>query len=219
MIKMSNKQKFILTSMLAVLISFVTVNDFTASLLNPFSADDTVQIVLASGQKVNLESQIDNLLMGRKVDTAAKKMQAKLMLRNTETGVIELANFPPLERIKEKNTDLFNIPEEAVYEDKEHNLVWEKDATKSGLLTYQEAESYCQEFGEKAYAKPFHVPSPEELKTILRANLAGIDTNKFINLNDTYWTTHDFAYSFYYKDGTLVDKNKGLAYVRCVADL
>ncbi len=213
-------KKLIGMFLLTIILTSCIGGDFSANLTNPFDDGTKETIVtLANGMRMNIENEVDSLLKGEKTDFGDYYLQAKLMVNDKTTGTTQFVDFPKLEVTKEKNTDVFDIPEELVYEDKENGYVWEKDASKSGLMTYIEAKNYCKKFGEMSYGQAFYIPEVEALKTILKNTPEKIDTSIFKNLNETYWTQHNFAYSFYYGDGVLVDKEIGLAYVRCVGIL
>ena len=184
-----------------------------ASIINPFQKQEPKQatVTLANGMNVNLEENIEELLKAEPIKIDDYIFQAKVVVRNTANNTMQILDFPKIENLPNNNNKL-----DLVYEDKENNLVWEKDATQSGLMTYNESLEYCKTFGLKTYGKPFNIPSPEQLKTILSEADSQLDPNIFKNINGTYWTTHKFAYNFYWADGELVDKDTGLAYVRCV---
>jgi hypothetical protein len=205
------KKIFILCSL--ILFSSCQTENLKGSLIEDNFNNKSVY--LANGEKINIEPYLDKILAGEDIFIDNKKIQAKIMLKNMKTKTTEFTKLPAFER-KVKTTNIFDIKEDNLYIDEINSLVWEKDATKSGLMTFTEALNYCETFGEKHYNKPFTVPSPEQLKTILKNNQAHIDTSIFKNLNSTYWTTSKFAYNFYYGDGEVKDKEKGLAYVRCV---
>ena len=215
--------KKIIISMLLIftLASCGGEGEFSANYFNPFSNEDQKSensIMLANGMQINMKQDIDALLASESIHNGEYVLEAKVMVKDSKTNAIQFVDFPRIERISKKNTDIFDLPEELVYEDPKTGLKWEKDGTRSGLLTYTEAANYCKKFGESSYGKPFSVPNPQQLLKILKPTKERIDTTIFKNRNATYWTTHKFAYSFYYGDGENVDKNRGLAYVRCVGN-
>lgn len=206
-----------------VMFAFVSGGGFSANLLSdPFapegSVSEKVNIRLANGVQMNLSKDIDALLAGKQISAGKYKIAAKIMVTDPYTGSSQFIDFPYVERMSEGN-DIFRLPVIRTYEDIKSGLVWEVDATQSGLKTYTEAQQYCSDFGQSVEGDSFRVPSAKDFLSILKRGGAGIDTDIFDNLNDNYWTTSEYAYSFYDRSGIRVDKRLGLAYVRCVGTI
>ncbi|HPO06131.1 MAG TPA: DUF1566 domain-containing protein [Candidatus Gracilibacteria bacterium] len=162
--------------------------------LNPFQAEssDRLEIILANGQTQDLSPYLNRLLRGESVQIGEQEIRFSTEVKDLRTGNIYFPKWPALEA---KN---LKIPShKMVYEDQTTRLVWEQDASQSGLKSYSEAEKYCKEFGLNYYNQEFRIPSPQELKSILKDESPYIDTSIFTNLAETYWTTHEYGFSFY----------------------